>query len=147
VTLSKTALHYYCLTCCLILVTRGSGLLSEFEVLGSLVAQLLLGLTFLAFQSKNNLTCGLGLLVEDGLGLSSETHLLRVVTSLSLSEVGCLSGLVLGNLVKGVLLALSCTVGSAFFGNIHHGCIFVLNTLQGSEENADRDTESVLVER
>jgi hypothetical protein len=107
-------------------VTRCSCLLSELEVLGSLVAQLLLGLTFLTFKTKDDLTCGLGLLVEDGLGLSSETHLLRVVTSLSLGEVGSLSGLVLGDLVQGVLLALSCTVGSAFFGNIHHDVISLI---------------------
>ena len=89
-------------------------------MLGSLEAQLLLGLTFFTFKTKDNLTCGLGLLVEDGLGLSSETHLLRVVTSLSLREVGGLSGLVLGDLVKGVLLALTRTVSLAFLGYVHH---------------------------
>jgi len=91
-------------------VTRCCSLLSEFEVLGSLEAQLLLGLTLLTFQSKNDLTSSLGLLVEDGLGLSTESHLFRVVTSLSLCKVGSLSGLVLSNLVQGVLLALSSTV-------------------------------------
>jgi len=106
--------------CCLILVTRCCCLLSKFEVLGSLVAQLLLGLTFLTFQTEDDLTCGLGLLVEDGLGLSSESHLLGIITSLSLSEVRRLSGLVLSDLVKGVLLTLSGTVSPAFFWNIHH---------------------------
>ncbi len=115
------ALLYYCLLlCCLILVTRRSCLLSEFEVLGSLKAQLLLGLTFFTFETKDDLTRGLGLLVEDGLGLSSETHLLRVITSLSLRKVGGLSSLVLGDLVEGVLLALSCTVCLAFLGYVHH---------------------------
>ena len=101
-------------------MTRCSCLLSKFEVLGSLVAQLLLGLTFLTFKTKDDFTCGLGLLVKDGLGLSTETHLLGIVTSLSLSKVRRLSGLVLGDLVKGVLLALTPAVSLTFFWNIHH---------------------------
>ena len=89
-------------------------------MLSSLDAELLLGLTFLAFQSKYDLSCGLGLLVKYGLGLSTETHLLGIVTALSLGEVGSLTSLVLGYLVHGVLLALSGAVCFAFFGNIHH---------------------------
>lgn len=89
-------------------------------MLGSLDAQLLLGLTLLTFQSKNNLTGSLGLLVENGLGLSTESHLLRVVTPFSLCEVGCLTSLVLSDLVQGVLLALSSTVSSAFLGYVYH---------------------------
>ena len=106
-------------------MTRCSCLLSKFEVLGSLEAQLLLGLTLLAFQSKNDLTGGLGLLVEDGLGLSTESHLFRVVTSLSLCKVGSLTRLVLSDLVYGVLLALSSTVSSAFLGYVDHCEILV----------------------
>jgi len=68
-------------------------------MLGSLKAQLLLNLTFLTFETEYDLTRSLGLLVEDGLGLSSETHLLGVITSLPLSEVRGLSCLVLGDLV------------------------------------------------
>lgn len=113
--------EFFCLLVyCLILVTRCCSLLSEFEVLGSLEAQLLLGLTLLTFQSKNDLTSSLGLLVEDGLGLSTESHLFRVVTSLSLCKVGSLSGLVLSNLVQGVLLALSSTVSSTFLRYVNH---------------------------
>jgi hypothetical protein len=89
-------------------------------MLGSLEAQLLLGLTFLTFETKNNFTCGLGLLVKDGLGLSTETHLLGVVSSLSLSKVRRLSSLVLCDLVEGVLLALTRTVCLSFFGYVHH---------------------------
>jgi hypothetical protein len=105
---------------CLVLVTRCGSLLSQLEMLGSLQTQLLLGLTFLTFQTQDNLTRSLGLLVENGLGLSTETHLLGIVTSLSLCEIGSLTSLVLGHLVDGVLLALASTVGLAFFGNIHH---------------------------
>jgi hypothetical protein len=53
-------------------------------VLGALDAQLLLGLALLALQSKRDLLGGLGLLMEDRLGLTSETHLLVVVSALSL---------------------------------------------------------------
>lgn len=89
-------------------------------MLGSLEAQLLLGLTFLTFETKDDLTCGLGLLVKDGLGLSTESHLLGVVSSLSLSKVRRLTSLVLCDLVEGVLLALTRTVCLTFFGYINH---------------------------
>lgn len=110
----------------LILVTRCSCFLSKFEVLGSLQAQLLFGLTFLAFQTEYNLTGGFGLLVENWLCLSSETHLFGIVTSLSLRKIGCLSCLVLGHLVHSMLLALSGAVSLAFFGNIDHCEIFLV---------------------
>jgi hypothetical protein len=122
----------------LVLVTGRSGLLSKFKVLGSLKAQLLLGLTFLTFQTQNNLTGSLGLLVEDGLGLSSESHLLRVVTSLSLRKIGRLAGLVLGHLVGGMLLALAGTISLAFFRNIHHfGILLLRNLKRGRDETND----------
>lgn len=50
-------------------------------------------------------THGLGLLVEDGLGLTTVTALLPVVTTLTLGRKRVLALLVLGNLVGGVLLA------------------------------------------
>lgn len=101
-------------------MTRCCLLLSKFKVLGSLDAQLLLGLANLAFHSQDNLTGGLCLLVKDGLGLTSETHLLGIITSLSLCEIGCFSRLVLSDLVDSVLLALASAISLAFFGNIHH---------------------------
>ena len=110
------------LSVCLVLMTRSCCLGSQFEMLSSLQTQLLLGLALLTFQTQYNLTCGLGLLVEDGLGLSPKTHLLGIVPTLSLCKVGSLSGLVLGDLVHGVLLALASTVGLAFFGYVHHLC-------------------------
>merc|ERR1719296_558668 len=108
----------------LVLVTTFGLLSAQLEVLGPLQRQMLLRLTFLALQTKHNLPRGLGLLVEDGLGLSSKTHLLRIVTTLSLGEVGRLSGLVLGHLVGLVLAALlTRAVGFAFFGDVDHfGC-------------------------
>ena len=106
----------------LVLVTRRDSLGTEFEMLGSLDAQLLLGFTFFAFQSKDNLARRLGLLVKDGLGLSAKSHLLAVVPTLALRKVARLAGLVLRHLVVGVLLALTCTVGLAFLGDIDHVC-------------------------
>jgi hypothetical protein len=104
----------------LILMTGGCCLLSQLEVLGSLDAKLLLGFTLLAFQTQDDLSCGLGLLVKHGLGLSSESHLLRVVTALALSKVRSLTGLVLRHLVNSMLLTLAGAVCLALFRNIHH---------------------------
>lgn len=99
-------------------------------MLASLQSQLGLGLALGALQSEHDLLGGLGLLVEDGLGLTTITALFPVVTTLTLGEKGSLynsqysgrfrrgsfagrsrrlsnlSGLVLGDLVLGVLLAL-----------------------------------------
>lgn len=57
-------------------------------MLASLQRQLLLGLALSALQSQHNLLGGLGLLVEDGLGLTTVTALLPVVTTLTLSVQG-----------------------------------------------------------
>mgnify|MGYP000971216139 CR=1 FL=1 len=58
----------------------------QLEVLASLQGQLVLGLADSALQSEHNLLGGLGLLVEDGLGLTTVTALLAVVTTLTLRE-------------------------------------------------------------
>ena len=94
---------------------------TQLKVLGPLQGQMLLSLASLTFQTKHNLTSSLGLFVEDGLGLTTETHLFGVVTTLSLSKVGSLAGLVLSDLVGLVLTAfLASTVCFAFFGYVHH---------------------------
>ena len=88
-------------------------------MLASLQRQLELGLALDALQSQHDLLGSLGLLVEDGLGLTTITRLLAVVTSLSLSEQRSLAGLVLGDLVLGVLAAiLALAVGVAGLGNV-----------------------------
>lgn len=79
---------------------------TQLEVLTSLQSQLGLGLTVDTLQSQHNLLGGLSLLVENWLGLTTETGLLTVVSSLTLSEQRSLTSLVLGNLVLGVLSAL-----------------------------------------
>lgn len=54
-----------------------------------------------------------------GLGLTTVTALLSVVSSLSLGNDGVLSLLVLGDLVRGVLSALlALAVGSSGLGNV-----------------------------
>jgi hypothetical protein len=92
---------------------------TELEVLAALQGELQLGLALDALQSQHNLLGGLGLLVEDGLGLTTITRLLAVVTALSLGEQRGLAGLVLGDLVLGVLAALlALAVGVAGLGNV-----------------------------
>lgn len=77
----------------------------------------------LPYQSEDDLLGGLRLLVEDGLGLTTVTGLLAVVTALSLSESRSLAGLVLGDLVKGVLAARAASaVGLAGLGYVDHFC-------------------------
>ena len=71
----------------LVLVTGGLLLLAQLEVLGALDDQLLLRLAVLALQAQGHLLGGLGLLVQDGLGLSAVPLLLSVVTPLALYKV------------------------------------------------------------
>jgi len=78
-------------------------------------------------------TYGLGLLVEDGLGLTTVTGLLTVVTTLSLGGERVLALLVLGHLVRGVLLAsLSPAVRATSPGKmlvkLVHGSVFRIPT-------------------
>lgn len=88
-------------------------------MLATLQRQLALGLALNTFQAQDDLLRGLGLLVEDGLGLTTVTALLAVVTALTLGEEGSLAGLVLGHLVLGVLAALlALAVGVAGLGNV-----------------------------
>ena len=89
-------------------------------MLAALQGQLHLVFALLAFHTEHDLLGGLGLLLEDGLGLTSKTLLLSVVTTLSLGKDGSLSSLVLGNLVQGVLSALlGSTEGLAGLGNVN----------------------------
>lgn len=71
----------------LILVTCLGLFRPQLKVLGPFQSQMLLRFAHLTFHTENYLTRGLGFLVEDRLGLSTKTHLLRVVTTLPLSKV------------------------------------------------------------
>jgi len=91
----------------------------KLKVLASLQRQLALGLALDALQPQDDLLGRLGLLVEDGLGLTTITRLLPVVTTLTLGEQGGLASLVLGDLVLRVLAALlALAVGVAGLGNV-----------------------------
>jgi len=59
-----------------------------------------------ALKTKNHLLCGLCLLVEHGLSLTTETLLFAIVTTLTLGVDGVLTLLVLRDLMKGVLPAV-----------------------------------------
>lgn len=60
-------------------------------MLAALQGELLLGLASSALETQDDLLGGLGLLVEDGLGLTTVTTLLPVVTALTLGEEGGLN--------------------------------------------------------
>ena len=109
---------------------RGSSILvllvtTQFEMLATLQCQQVLVLANGAFKTQNNLLCSLGLLTENGFCLTTITRLLAIITTLSLSKKGSLSGLVLGDLVRGVLSALLASAeGLASLGNVNlHGKI------------------------
>ena len=88
-------------------------------MLAALESELLLGLADSALEAEDNLLGGLGLLVEDGLGLTTITALLAIITTLSLGEQRSLAGIVLGDLVLGVLAALlALAVGVTGLGNV-----------------------------
>jgi len=105
----------------LVLVSSSGLLVSELKVLAALEGELRLGLADLALEPEHDLLGSLRLLVEDGLRLTSESHLLHVVAALSLSKVGRLSSLVLGDLVVSVLAALLALAKRlALLGHVHH---------------------------
>jgi hypothetical protein len=74
--------------------------LAKNESFASLDGLASLSLALGALKLKCNLLCLLGLLSEDGLGLSTETLLLGIVSALSLSTERIFSLLVLGDFVR-----------------------------------------------
>ena len=78
-----------------------------------------------ALELQYNLLGVLCLLVEDWLGLTAETCLFHVISSLSLSNFGSLTGLVLGNFVDCMSLQLW-AVSSNRLWDMHHLAIFFL---------------------
>ena len=93
---------------------------TNLKVLATLDGMHMSGLATLALQVQHNLLGGLCLFMENWLGLSSETSLLFVVTTLSLSVQGGLTSLVLGHLVHGVLLAIrALAIGLFSLWNVH----------------------------
>merc|ERR1711915_438851 len=71
---------------------------SQLEMLGSLDGTLVLPLALGALESQHQLLSGLGLLPQDGLGLTSESLLLTVVPAPALGLLRLGGLLVLGHL-------------------------------------------------
>merc|ERR1719378_549603 len=94
---------------------------SQLEVLGSLDRDLVLPLALSALQPQDQLLGGLGLLPQDGLGLTSEPLLLAVVPTTTLGLLGLSGLLVLGHLEGLVGQALGVgAVRPAELGPVHH---------------------------
>ena len=98
-------------------------LFTKNESLASLEYSETLGLGFGALELEYDLFGLLGLLSEDWLSLSSETFLLHVISSLTLSCFGIFTLLVLGNFVKSVFLCFF-TVAFKLLWNMHHFFLF-----------------------
>jgi hypothetical protein len=111
-------------------MTSTGFLFSQLEMFGTLNAELLFRFTLFAFQPQDNLTGRLGLLVENGFGLTTVSHLFTIVTTFALGKVTRLARLVLRYLVQRVLFALARAIGVALFGKIYH---FIELLSQGRE--------------
>lgn len=113
-------------------------LTTQLKVLAALQHLLVFGLARSALHAQGNLLGGLGLLVEDGLGLTTITRLLAVVAALALDVEGRLAGLVLGDLLGGVLLALF-TESVARLGNAHlqNVCVWLVGLLNSMDRVKD----------
>merc|ERR1719378_1615803 len=96
---------------------------SQLEVLGSLDRDLVLPLALSALQPQDQLLGGLGLLPQDGLGLTSEPLLLAVVPAPALGLLRLGGLLVLGHLHLDVLAALG-AVRVAGLGHVHHDDLY-----------------------
>merc|ERR1711931_221877 len=96
-------------------------LASKLEMLASFDDDLIFALAIRAFQSEDDLFRGLGLLSEDGLGLTSVSLLLAVVTPFALSLERILAFFVLRYFVQSVFSAFGRGAESpTSFGNVHH---------------------------
>ena len=91
---------------------------SQLEMLGALDGNLLTPLALSALETQHQLLGRLGLLPQDGLGLTSETLLLTIVTSTTLSEFGFLRLFVLRHLELFMLVATG-AISLPGFRNIH----------------------------
>mgnify|MGYP006998860821 FL=1 len=74
-------------------------LTTKFEVLAALQREVRAILAHRTLETQHNFLCRLGLLLEDRLGLTTVTLLLANVTTLTLSKLRRLTGLVLSHLV------------------------------------------------
>ena len=94
-------------------------LLSEDESFASLDNSEAFCLGLGAFEFEHNLLGVLGLLSEDGFGLSSETLLFHVISSFSLGNQTGFAGLVLGHFVDRVLMQFSAVTSNRLWDMYH----------------------------
>merc|ERR1719266_937435 len=94
-------------------------LTSQLEMLSSLDGNLVLPVAGNALQPEHQLLSGLSLTPQDRLGLTTETLLLTIVSSPTLSSLTFSRLLVLCNLELAVFVTLG-AVGVPCLGNIHH---------------------------
>lgn len=92
---------------------------ADLEAVAALQNLECLALAGRAREPYNLLLCCLGLLVEDGLGLTTKTSLLTIIASLTLGQEGVLALLVERGLVDG-MLSLALTEGPALCWICHH---------------------------
>merc|ERR550539_1253599 len=93
---------------------------AELVVFGPLDGTLILPLALRALQPQYQLLGSLGLLPQDGLGLTSESLLLAIVPASALGLLGLGGLLVLSHLHLDVLVALGAE-GVTTFGHVNHG--------------------------
>merc|ERR550525_2331688 len=96
---------------------------TELEVFGPLDGALVLPLAARTLQPQHQLLGSLGLLPEDGLGLTTKTLLLSVVPASPLGLLGLSRLLVLSHLHLHVLVALGAE-GVTSFGHVDHCLVF-----------------------
>ena len=100
-------------------LTLGYFLLTEDEGLASLDDSERFGFALRAFKFEHDFLGVLGLLSEDWLGLSTETLLFHIISSLTLGDKGGFTRLVLGNFVGSVLLQLWAESSNSLW-DMHH---------------------------
>ena len=108
--------------------TLGLLLFTEDESSASLDDLVRFGLGLSALKLEHNLLGVLSLLPENGLGLTTKTFLLHIISSLSLGDERVLALLILRYLVDSVLLGLP-AVGSLRLWNMHHFFLLLTNKI------------------
>merc|ERR1719322_1042836 len=94
---------------------------SQFKMLGTLDGNLIFPFAFHTFHTQHQLFGCFSLLSQNGLGLTTETLLLTIITSTTLRLLRFLGLLVLSHLEHFVALAVRMgTESSSFLGNVHH---------------------------
>ena len=109
-------------------LTLGLLLFTEDESSASLDDLEGFGLGLSALKLEHDLLGVLSLLPENGLGLTTETFLLHIISSLSLGDERVLALLILRYLVDSVLLGLP-AVGSLGLWNMHHFFLLLTNKI------------------